>query len=444
MDEPKAVTFKNIKTVDSSTVKLISPTPKSTNLIFGKKWYYKLVHDDSSRNRRALLDDYKFEELHGHLLIRYDRVQSSYVTPLYHLFDSYIEFLEFEESIKPPKSFYEIINFQQKPKFDIDINYTDEIKDEFDEIGPKLVETIIKCCKLIIGSLNLKIPEDILLYSSHGTNKKSYHIVLNHWYHVDHYDALAFYEKISHLVAMQLGGRYIEYIDGSVYKKNQAWRLLGSQKHDSERIKKQEFEMVYVDNLLKLPSYESTKFGLAKQFADSLITFTGHCKALPSYRETPIYSKLFPSVTLTEMDVKEIEEMLYKEFKNLFTLRSVKGNIIYLTRKHPYYCRICNRKHEHENPRIMIIDGCVKWHCQRSDTKCILGYLTSSINIDVKTDKSEECDESEEDDHILCIGGKEIKLKEDYKLNLLENYQEDYKVAKPIKFSQDIIDSIPW
>ena len=83
-------------------------------------------------------------------------------------------------------------------------------------------------------AITLKL-ENVLIYTSHGGNKRSIHIVLNKLAHTDHTEAKLFYNEVCKEItiytkAIYTKDKYLDFIDPAVYKSNQQFRVLGSQK----------------------------------------------------------------------------------------------------------------------------------------------------------------------------------------------------------------------
>jgi hypothetical protein len=177
-----------------------------------RKWYPKMV----PAKGKGLLDHYKREELVSHLVVCYTKWQPTYqyVQYLYSYFDSYVEFYQYVIHMNQKDwSFYEVINFFQKPHFDIDIpikelmeNYYPENTPNIDfdtllNIGNLLIDHIIQSCVYMFKPNILNVEKDILLYTSHGKDKISffaegkktdffkekisYHIIIDNWYHYE-------------------------------------------------------------------------------------------------------------------------------------------------------------------------------------------------------------------------------------------------------------------
>src|SRR4029079_5247871 len=298
----------------------------------------------------------------------------------------YTNFLDEEElynyiNNSKTKCFYEIINGKQKPKFDIDISLTTYPNFNADA----LINTIIKSCKSVFLPNILK-DDDILVYTSHGKDKLSYHIVINHWYHENNEDAYGFFYKVYKQTELYLGS-IAKLIDSSVYKSNQAFRILGCHKINTFRVK----------------MLSNNEYNL-NHFKQSLITNTNDCKPLPSFKIDKMYKSY--EVDLSSNEVAQVSTLLTKQFGELFKIRKITNNKIDLIKNKPYHCPLCKRTHFHENPYLLIFNDEVKWGCRRKNEE------TTKLNVSsekLTLGKIEE-DDKKEGEVGLVIGDKKIEL----------------------------------
>ena len=96
-------------------------------------------------------------------------------------------------------------------------------------------------CLQVLADLRIEtnISRDLLLYSSHGSNKRSWHILINNKCHDGNKEARAFYQAVLVKVRVLTNGKYMqsEFIDPGVYSPRQQFRLIGSQKPGTGRPK---------------------------------------------------------------------------------------------------------------------------------------------------------------------------------------------------------------
>ena len=147
--------------------------------IFGHNWYYYMLPKDNKSTslfsvlpRSSLLN--KFVVCWDY----YDDVNDK-SNKLYTYFETYIQFaIYFLKLKKDARCFYEIIFGEkiQKPHFDVDM--------ENNDLAEKVLNDLINEIVKLIPEISLE--KDICIYSSHGETKKSYHVIVNHFYHSNH------------------------------------------------------------------------------------------------------------------------------------------------------------------------------------------------------------------------------------------------------------------
>ena len=399
---------------------------KRNYILHQKRWYSKLVKS----NNQGLLDYYKLEDFLSHLVVCLTKkyIGDEDPTFLYNYFDSYIEFYHYQKKFNQnERSFFEVINFFQKPHFDIDIDFEKVLKyyddnivtiEELHKIGQLLISTIIKGCQVVMSPNDLNFEKDVLVYTSHDLNRVSYHIILDHWCHHDHIEAKAFFDQVHNYCEGELKGKYVELMDNSVYKTNQNFRMLGSQKCNTNRTKIFQPYFYINDNIINhvnLVFDHIDKQGL-HDLSKSLVTFTSGCQLLQTFyiEKNITYTK--NNYCITPQDLEEIKVMLHNKFNNMFSIREVNGFKIFLKRAKPYYCELCGRIHPHENPRIYVFNSAVRWTCWRREDKktILLGYLSSATN---KDDQEIAIEDEPDNENLLIFGDYSIDLNTTHVLN---------------------------
>lgn len=417
---------------------------KKPYVLFGKVWYGKLISGD--QHCQGLMDSYKSDDLVGHLVICLTRLNYTYVEYLYAYFDSYVEFYEYRKKFTQKQNcFYEIVNFNQKPHFDIDMKLKDMKEryfppgevvsvDVLKEAGNLLVETLIRSIMNTMAPNVLNLEKDVLIYTSHGHDKLSYHIIIDHWCHHDQLESKAFFDKVILYASCLLHGRYTEFVDNSVYSTNQAFRLLGSHKYDNNRVKIFQSSYYYRGNLIKHIEdrvYEKKEMTEMQVFRKSLITFTAECNLLQSFYVQKNYKMI--SYDITEQDLKEIDVMLNYHFGTNFTIREVSYSRILLKRAKPSMCPLCKRVHLHENPVVTIYKDEVQWSCRRIEKeKFILGKLSNvKENLADITPPNEIQEEDDDFDvNVLSFGDFKFDLSKDISINdVMNNIPEKIEVV---------------
>ena len=323
---------------------------------------------------------------------------------LYACFNDYLEFARWQHKyfIKPPNAptsegikegielnFYEVIlgSLPHKPYFDIEGEITD----------PSVISLVDLCKDSVISNsiivfsekfgMDIDINKDILIYSSHGPHKRSYHIVINNWTLPSNKDTGEF----AKLVSSKMPADQVKFIDNSVYSAKRQMRILGSTKNGENRPKifHETFELKqvkYIHQYDEIP--ESDEHKTIMQMAESLITEVRECSQLSSIAPIEIFSKEFKSIDLNDELIHNALVLLgtnmkveYGGLRFPFNYKGTKGGLILLQRRHTFICQICHREHEHEGAFLSLHerkDGHqVFFHCRRADKnqKIDLGML---------------------------------------------------------------------
>ena len=323
--------------------------------------------------------------------------------------------LHYTNKFSPEKKlFYELFlgSKTQKPHFDIDIS-----KDSMDKLHPGgdivkisdyIKNLVIHCCMQVFQDINSKYGvadkpivlqfNDLLLYSSHGSSKRSFHLVINNWCHEDNKEAKEFYNLVVSKFRDITKGKYVEFIDSAVYSSKQQFRLLGSQKVGSGRIKIFHEDLSYNGMIHKHIYPKDEREGELKEKAnlyESLIGFTSGCKTLPSL----VLNKPKKVFTGNSVDFSDaiIDKCMDFIKGQPFSLKSSEGSFITLTRDAPSYCNICRRVHENQDPFIFVVGSTAYFNCRRAKTQGVKDSLyLGSVGKDFITQNIKEISEEKE------------------------------------------------
>ncbi|CAH6420172.1 Origin of replication binding protein [uncultured virus] len=383
-------------------------------VIYEKRWYFRLVQGkkDDYKRARALMDDYNLDELSKHMVVcftpdripgqtRLFRTKEGNPGRIYAYFDSYLEFYDYMQRFQPnERAFYEVIfgELPQKPHFDIDIDRADFQEffpnDNIDETAETLREAVISgCIEVLAGNLvTFDLTRDLLLYSSHGPDKRSYHVIINNKCHDGNKEARAFYDAVMTKIHAITGNKYIRtnFIDKGVYNPRQQFRLVGCQKHGSNRPKIFYEQFSYQGNVYTHIYPEDVTELIMKKLTiiyESMISFTSGCTYLPSLVPAkPVnYNALGDLPDLEQGIVTQCLAMLHNKMNHCpFSYKEVRGHYIILNRDAPSVCPICKKRHDKEHPYMFLLNGKVYWDCRRSveyaeGKKLFLGYLAMTI-----------------------------------------------------------------
>lgn len=319
------------------------------------------------------------------------------------VFENYLAFIKFSEQTQLiDRCFYEILlpNKPRKIYFDIDL--------EINEINR---EELIKEVKNAIFKLINK-ETTILIFTSHTDEKSSFHIILPHYHVANEIAAANFYEK----VLEQVDNKYHPFIDRTVYKNVQQFRLLGSHKYNKANTKI--FSMDLSENFTIPPRYVKTEAKLNYLFRLSLISLINESQLLSEYNKS-VKEKPNTQIigTANEGDVEDIldifyacENFSYDDFVYINTIENNGNLIILFRRQNPTYCSNCKRIHENENPFLIVqgIERNIYYYCRRKEGPgLLLGSLGQyklpdiSINDVAIINDEEEKEEEEKDEEDL-------------------------------------------
>jgi hypothetical protein len=313
--------------------------------------------------------------------------------------------------------------------------------------------------------------EDFLLYQSHGDNKYSYHVILKYYCHSNHKEALSFYN----LVIENMGEIFSKFVDRAVYSKMQAFRLLYSCKYGTTRYKRK-IQQITFDKEYIFTDCEDKM----EEWCHSLVSYTYYCKVLPNfnqqYKSCLQCQKLLEErlanedndllkwtlqqigVTCAECEnktlqinsqktdiieinyqeankyVKQLEEIV--KHPNCFQIRNINGNRIDLDKKSIYTCPICSRRHESENPFLIVENEFVYFYCRRAGKKIL---LFDSKNIQ---DKNLEIDNKQDIDkniniETLIINNNNVLIPQS---NMVKTHSNNYTLIRTSLGNSSIFD----
>lgn len=376
------------------------------------RWYQFLVpekenpfgHNPKYKRARALMEDHPLSAINRHLIVCHTPNTINNVPfindkgeprRLFAIFDSYLDFYQYRSLFAEEKrAFYEIVfgEFCQKPHFDIDIPREAVGDADLDSLGTSIRDYLLFACEKVLEQIGVpyNLATDFLIYSSHGIDKRSYHVVLTNMCHLDNKEAQAFYRKVIEL----LPENYDRFVDHAVYSPRQQFRILGCQKMNSFRPKIFHEVFDYRGMTIRhvYPEVVDNDRKDLIQLYESLLSFTPGLRCLPSLLPPVSESSILDLENLPDADInivnKCLEMMKNKINEAPFSLLGIRGQQILLKRRHPSMCPVCSVIHNAENPFIFIIENRVYWNCRRasshivdgSSKSLLLGYLDNNEN----------------------------------------------------------------
>lgn len=355
-----------------------------------KRWVYGLFRKDETEGIQKA-SSYISDNLDGDeliiskpVLLTSDKGETKEVRA-YTTFTDYISLYSYIKA-RPlsERQFHEVCpsNHKQKPKFDIDIDlpaYREfaYVGMSFEQLGEYVKDMVIRAAIAVLKAYNVAvdISRDICIFTSHGMQKRSYHVLLSRYYHFSNEQAREFYELCSRVHVGELDqALFARFVDSHVYAANASLRVSGCVKPGSDRVKRYCSDFTYegatYSHLLTDPKAwdgrpVTDRMREMLVLSHSLVTFCEGLTAMPVFA---VARKVW------EREVEEISPETYDECKAFLATWDIQGAYeidgesegkIQLPRVRPSYCESCKRVH-HEMPGFAhIIDGVLYVHCGR-------------------------------------------------------------------------------
>jgi hypothetical protein len=277
----------------------------------------------------------------------------------YTKFKNFAEFSQYHNS-SDEKCFYEMMRETdgRKPYFDIDI----------DDISFDYIPMIEELKNILIKIISKKVK--ILVFDSSTKTKLSFHIVVDNFYLQTYKELLCFFDSIKEKISEE----YKIYLDRSVYKSVQQFRIVGSHKWGKENTKKLREDLSYKFTIPKRIKNEKGKFNFI--LASSLITNVSSCNIIYGFQPKVEEKELNIFGNAQESDVEDVLKIFYDKYScGDFQFQECKeknGNLLIILRRlNSTYCESCKRYHENENPYITVTGEYrnIFFYCRRSDEK---------------------------------------------------------------------------
>lgn len=279
------------------------------------------------------------------------------ITEYYYVFDSWADFLNWREQIpQRERCFHEVI-FGKRPqrlKFDIDdLDDPARLHDITEAILDELYASYFEIDGIMATDKHLLITSS----TSEEEPKNSYHIIIYPYAVENNEEAKEFTKKVINRLPKETA----KYIDATINKSVQNFRLMGSIKPNSTRIK-------------KIMAAEETR----EDFMNSIITVGPETTILRTLSPMAIASADDTTREL-EGDATQILEYL-KRYTVGHEFKERKGNLFLFKRLRPSMCEICERVHDNDNTLMISIneqDNVIfaTEHCRHSEESRSLGVI---------------------------------------------------------------------
>lgn len=275
---------------------------------------------------------------------------------------------------EPNTTYHEIFNTMTKVFFDIDSFPPDHEK----MITMNIIKTFKQVCPYS-GHISY------IVCSSTSSKKGSAHVIFP--------QLCVSTDVMRKFILPQMSeiSPYIDqYVDAAVYRKNGQLRCLNSIKYE------------------RIGGTISTRQKICKNaeynidtFNSSCISLCDNCINLNLQYSTDYVDKNFEiNCNYTPSQVGTIKREIRSTFKNAIMVNQIKNTLVELRKVKPYFCIICNRVHQNENPYCTIrMNGDVLYRCRRySDKKaskciCNIGSVINDSynNINSDEDNTDSC-----------------------------------------------------
>lgn len=286
------------------------------------------------------------------------------------VFNSYPEFKQYHQSL-PDSHHYEVISGKQCPYFDFD--------------GKKEVpeKDFVEFCEVVVSTLaNMKI--GIFIFSSLGFEKYSYHVLVRGIYIENHIECDFLTKRI--ISQLNPNNELRKSFDATIYTSRRNFRLLGSRKINSTRVKK------FHENIFNSEGFTPPTDLLRLSFVTNIEGCVKYDCQIPIF-DIDSTESIYVNNWSNE-NVNKVNSFLNDNYKDVFEITGYKDNLMMLKRKKAAHCNICERIHQAENAYVRQQGKKLYFVCRRADSgKQELIDDDFTITINFKEDKVERKDE---------------------------------------------------
>lgn len=284
----------------------------------------------------------------------------------YIIYDSINEMLsDYEKLDKDKRHWFEVIpaNVKQRFKFDIDI---DDMSIDINDFLTTFTDAIILAFK---SRYDIDLPqEELFITSSHGKQKYSFHILILSYGVIVSEEAKNLCLDVKNIIP----DKYQKYVDLSVYKSIQQFRMLYSSKINSDRVKR-----------IITPAYKD--FDFTTQMVLSLV----RCDDITILGST--VQKVINHTPINDELVVKVDDLLKSlGYDKYFRYNNVAGNFINYMRYQTSRCPVHDKLHESENIFITVSNNSVYYHCRRKYKDEQTSLYLGKIETDEPTEASIE------------------------------------------------------
>jgi hypothetical protein len=311
----------------------------------------------------------------------------------YTAFSNYPEIYKYVASLHPrDRRLHEVVseNRPQKPRFDVDIDWDkyqlalklDDYSDTLPEMGERVKDLVISSVVAImeLKGYKIELEKDVMVFTSHGTDskgheKRSYHILLNRYFHHNSGQAKAFYLECAKVSA---DSELFELlVDGSIYRAGGSLRMMWSSKVGNvERVKRYTPQYTYqgvvynhsIDMVVDEEADLTPELQQMFILANSLVTFVDDASPMPVFAVKTAWRE--ENECLTEEVYEECKKMIKAwDINGVYEVTGTEDGKVNLHRLKPDYCCLCDRIHEAMDTFCYLGQAQLFWHCGHAEGK---------------------------------------------------------------------------
>jgi len=162
------------------------------------------------------------------------------------------------------------------------------------------------------------------------------------------------------------------YVDKTMYKSIQYFRLYMSTKFGKGRIKN--YDVVHST---WVPSSDEP---VMETFLNSIVSYTDECTLIPFEEDDDGFVTYEKTEIGAEDEIKVRKIISAMPYSKCFSISEVKDGIVVMRRMVPSFCSVCEKVHEHENPFAYVsMSGNVFFSCRRNNKSSLIGNINDEV-----------------------------------------------------------------
>ena len=349
---------------------ITKPEYQQTLFFHRKRFYGRANPDEKFPNGICLYNSNDYHE--GVFIIAADIQYPSKTNPskIFTAFPSYIEYHNWINTVPlEARICYEVIpQGRQKSYFDIDIEFKENKLDNnrgiytIEQLGDAMRIALPIAIANVMRFHNVNYSQNqLLMFNSNRAEKQSIHVVIDGWSHEDHINAKAFMVHVKNALPLYLQ----RYIDETMCKKTQQFRMIGNHKLGKNNVK------VLDTTFTSWKPIDGATGAVAdlRLLEASLVTTSG-CTPLPPFvsANDALKIKKYTSVDTSLYEAQIISMYKSSSCRESGEIGDFKDGVVTIVNSKSFNCPIHNRIHN-DNPMLLINNGQLYWDCRRPKEK---------------------------------------------------------------------------